>query len=61
MVLLFFILLGLIGTLWLESSFLAPTAEFDPGADIVIYAVNMVALRKVFAYTVGFLDHPLAE
>lgn len=36
-------------------------SEFDPGADIVVYAVNIVALRKVFAYTFGFLDRLLVE
>jgi hypothetical protein len=61
MVLLFWIPLGLIATLWLESSFSAPVLEFDPGADIAVYAVNIVALRKVFAYTFGLLDHPLVE
>jgi len=45
----------------IESSFSAPMSEFDPGADIVVCAVNIVALRKVFAYTFGFLDHPSVE
>jgi hypothetical protein len=61
MVLLFWIPRGLIATLWLESSFSGPMSEFHPRADIVVYAVNIVALRKVFACTFGFLDHPLVE
>jgi len=45
----------------MESSFSASMSEFDPGADIVVYALNIVALCKVFAYTFGFLDRPLVE
>jgi hypothetical protein len=61
MVLLFCIPLGRIASLWLDSSFSAPKSEFDHGADIVVCAVNIVALCKVFAYTFGVLDHPLVE
>jgi len=60
MVLLFCIPLGL-NSMAIKSSFSAPMSEFDPGTDIVVYAVNIVALRKVFAYTFGFLDRLLVD